>query len=274
LSDHGPVVVDVALPDEPPKHPLEQDSTATTVPRGRPLTEVHGASSPSEPSAAARPAPKNRIAPVEEAAIQRLVEACRPLTIVPYGYEQHDYMTNVLLTVLDLRMHNTVVERSIRHYWDHRRDEIRTLESLEALLGRFPDDKQGNGQVARHLWGNDHWARVHWLRGLVRFLAAENLRTQDALEAWAHRSEYERDFAARVKYLGPAAYKWLVMRLGVDTVKPDVWIRRFVEGVVGHGVSDPELVRVVTEVAHRLQRSPRELDAAIWEHQRGAPGAV
>lgn len=202
---------------------------------------------------------------VTEAEAGRLVEACRPLPTRPWEYEEHDYMTNVLLTVLDLQMRNVTVERSIRHYRDCRWNEIRTLDHLEDLLGRFPDDKEGNRQVARYLWGNDHWTRAGWLRGLAVFLAAENLRTQDELRAWARRSDYQKDFAGRVRYLGPAAYHWLVMRLGVDTVKPDVHLRRFVEDVVGHPVTDDELVRAVTQAARRLGRSPRELDAAIWE---------
>jgi hypothetical protein len=215
-----------------------------------------------------------RSAPFDEPDIQRLVNACRVLPVLPHGDEQHDYMTNVLLTVLDLRMHSTTVERSIRHYLDVREVDLRTLDELRTLLGRFPDDKEGNREVSRYLWGNDHWTRVHWLRGFVDFLDGDGLESQEALEAWAASSDYERDFAGRVKYLGAAAYKGLVMRLGVDTVKPDVWIRRFVQETVGHGASDADLVWVVTEVAQRLERSPRELDAAIWEHQRRAPGAV
>ena len=77
-----------------------------------------------------------------------------------------------------------------------------------------------------------------------------------------------------MKYLGIAAYQWLVMRLGVDTVKPDVMVRNFVEPIVGHPVSDEDLVSLVTEAAEALGLSPRKLDGAIWEYQRGGPGAV
>lgn len=222
----------------------------------------------------AQPAMAGSMAVVTTKELDKLVDACQPLQIGAWVYEQHDYMTNVLLTVLDLQMLNVVVERSIRHYWDHRQANISTLEQLEELLAGFRDDKAGNTKIAQYLWGNSHWARVHWLRGFARFLADEDLRTQDALTKWAQRSEYERDFKGRVRYLGPAAYRWLVMRLGVDTVKPDVHLRRFVERVVGHSVTDTELIRVVTETAHRLGESARELDAAIWEHERGEAGGV
>jgi hypothetical protein len=60
-----------------------------------------------------------------------------------------------------------------------------------------------------------------------------------------------------------ATLRWVLG--SVDTVKPDVHLRRFVEDVVGHPVTDGELVRAVTQAARRLGRSPRELDAAIWE---------
>jgi hypothetical protein len=174
-------------------------------------------------------------------------------------------MTNVLSTVLDLQMRNVTVERSIAYYRDHRSHQINTLDDLEHLLARFPDDKEGNRKIAQYLWGNNHWTRAGWLRGFAAFLAAEDLRTQAELRDWAQRSDYQKDFAGRVSNLGPAAYHWLVMRLGVDTVKPDVHLRRFVRKVVGHPVSDDELVRAVTETALRLGRSSRELDAAIWE---------
>jgi hypothetical protein len=62
--------------------------------------------------------------------------------LVSGDYHQPDYITNVLLTVLDLRMHNVAVDNSIQHYWDKRWNEIRTLDQLEDLLQRWPDDER------------------------------------------------------------------------------------------------------------------------------------
>lgn len=208
---------------------------------------------------------------VTEAELELLTAACRPLDVRPWPYEEHEYMTNVLLTVLDLQMRNIVVERSIRYFQEHHRDDIATLRQLEDLLASFPDDREGNRHIARHLWGNDLWTRVSWLRGLAEYLASKNLRTQNELRRWALTSDYKRDFEGRVPYLGLAAYQWLLMRLGTDTVKPDIWLRRFAEETVGHRISDTELIRAFTEAAHRAGKSARELDAAIWE--RGALGA-
>ena len=64
------------------------------------------------------------------------------------------------------------------------------------------------------------------------------------------------------------------MRLGVDTVKPDQWLHEFVTKTLGHDLDDFELVRVITEAAHRVGRRARELDGAIWEFMRGGPGSI
>jgi len=59
------------------------------------------------------------------------------------------------------------------------------------------------------------------------------------------------------------------MRQGVDTVKPDVHVRRFAEAAVGRPLSDAEVVEVVTRAALELQIEAYELDWRIWEASRG-----
>ena len=43
------------------------------------------------------------------------------------------------------------------------------------------------------------------------------------------------------------------------------------ENFVGHRVTDEELVHLVEEAARRIGVSPRQLDASLWEYQRGGP---
>lgn len=210
------------------------------------------------------------LSPISESELDLLVQACRSVPEPTGNYLEDDYITNVLYTVLDLQMHAVAVGKALRFYKANRWSEIRTLDDLEAVLARFPNDKEGNRELAQLLWGNNHWTRAQWLRGLVRWLRDNNLTDQDSLRAWAHDSDFKRDFEGQVKYLGLAAYKWLTMRLGVETVKPDVHLHRFVESAVGHTVADIELIRALETVARRIRRPAVRLDWAIWEHQRAS----
>jgi hypothetical protein len=111
------------------------------------------------------------------------------------------------------------------------------------------------------------------LRALVAYLREVGVVDLDDLRAWAELSEFRRDFEGRVRYvadgrvygLGPAVFNWLVMRLGVETVKPDVRVRRFVETAIGRRTNDGEIVDAVTAAASALDVSPRRLDWSIWE---------
>ena len=72
-----------------------------------------------------------------------------------------------------------------------------------------------------------------------------------------------------MKGLGPAVYQWLVMRQGVDTVKPDVHLRRFAESAAGRPLNDDDVIDVMTKAAQRLGIKAYELDWRIWEASRG-----
>jgi hypothetical protein len=93
-------------------------------------------------------------------------------------------------------------------------------------LLRFPDTKEGNTPAAHFLWNYRLWTRAHQLRGLLDYFEQRGVTTQEALKAWARESDFDRDFRGRVPGLAFAVYKWLVMRQGVESVKPDVHVRR------------------------------------------------
>jgi len=191
-----------------------------------------------------------------------------------------DYVTNLLLTVLDLQLHNVIVNRAIEHYWRNRWDEVRTLPDLERVLARFSDDRDGNTGAARYLWNYSYWNRAATLRGLTRWVRDNGITDQESLRGWALAATdpvtltYRSVFEGQVKGLGIAGFCWLLMRLGVDTVKPDIWLHRFVKRVLGRDLNDVQLVEVITEAARRVGRQARELDAGIWESERGAPGSI
>jgi hypothetical protein len=214
---------------------------------------------------------------VSEDDVRRLAAAAGELPPAGGVTVEDDFVLNLLETVLDYMLQTPVVVKALEYYKAHRWDEIRSLDDLEAVLARYGADKQGNTDLALYLWGYKLWTRADQLRGLARHFRAVGVTDQGSLRRWARRSTFEADFQGKVKGLGLAVYQALVMRQGVDTVKPDVHVRRFAEAAVGRRLNDREVVGLVTEAATRLGLRPIELDWRIWEASQGRapvdPGA-
>lgn len=200
--------------------------------------------------------------------VDAVAGAARELQPATGNYIEEDFVMNLLETVLDYQMSTTAVVRALQHYRDHRWEEIRTGEQLEDALAGFPEDKEGNLALAQHLWGYNLWTRAQQLRDLTAYFRRIGVTNQESLRRWAKSSNFKRDFEGRVKGLGIAVYHWLVMRQGVDTVKPDVHVRRFAEQAVGRSLSDTDVIDVVVGAAHQLKKKAYELDWAIWEASR------
>ncbi len=203
--------------------------------------------------------------------VERVARAAGDLPPASGVYIEDDFVMNLLETVLDYQMHTTAVVRALESYRANRWDEMRTIDDVEAVLSRFPDDREGNTALAQYLWEYNHWKRVEQLRGLVRYFRSIGVIDQERLRRWAARSNFPRDFEGRVRGLGIAVYQWLVMRQGVNTVKPDVHVHRFAAAAVGRPLTDREVVEVVTQAAQRIGLNAYELDWRIWEAARGGP---
>jgi len=200
--------------------------------------------------------------------IALILERCRRLPPAKGNYLENDYVTNLLLTVLDYQLRGHIVEKAIAFFREKRRSEIRTADDLKGLLARYPDDDNGNTRLAQYLWGYRYWNRAHQLRELLAYFESIGVMSQEALRQWAGRSSFEGDFKGRIRGLGFAVYQWLVMRQGMPTIKPDVHVRRFVESIIRRSLTDDELVQALEEVARRLGLKAYELDWRIWEYQK------
>jgi len=203
--------------------------------------------------------------------IEQIAELGRDLPPAKGVYIETDFITNLMATVIDYQTQTVVVERAISHYKKNRWDEIRDIGDLESAFDRFPDTPDGNKELAQHLWGYDMWTRAEQLRRLTAFFSSIGVTDQPALKEWAERSTFEADFQGNVKGLGPAVYQWLIMRQGVDTVKPDVHVRRFAERAVQRSLSDKDLVSAVEQAAVLLDLTALEFDWRIWEWSREQP---
>ncbi len=200
--------------------------------------------------------------------LAQLEERCRAIPITVNEYVATDFVMALFDTVLDYQNHVETIRKAGDHFRSNHWDEVRSLDDLEDVLARFPDDQDGNRDLATYLWGNRHWRRAHELRGLVVYFRQRDVADLDSLQRWAAGSRPE-DFIGHIKGLGPAVYRWLVMRAGVETIKPDTHILRFVSAAIGRGVSEDEAVTSLEAVADRLGIPARVLDWSVWEAQRG-----
>jgi hypothetical protein len=206
---------------------------------------------------------------ISEADVEKLASAARLLPPNTSTYLEEDFVMNLLETVLDYMLQTEIVVRALQRFRENRWNDARTLDDLERVMARFPEDQPGNTALAQYLWGYNFWTRAQQLRDLVRYFRSIGVVDQEQLRQWALRSTFKTDFEGRVKGLGPAVYQWLVMRQGVDTVKPDVHVRRFAEAAVGRKLNDQDVIELTTRAAAHIGIKAFELDWRIWEAARG-----
>lgn len=213
--------------------------------------------------------------PVTNDEYAALLSKCLALPPAKGNYIINDYIENVLLTVLDFQMQTVAVERAASHYLKYRHDAIRTHQDLKKSIASHPDTKEGNLDLAQYLWGYNLWTRAEMLRRLLAYFETlpVPVTTQDQLRTWAYQTEF-KDFKGKVKGMGYAIFKWLVMRQGVETIKPDVWVHRFVKEAIGRSVTDEVAVAMLEQIAKQIDRKAYELDWQIWEYQRSLPSAT
>jgi hypothetical protein len=206
---------------------------------------------------------------ISEDDVEKLASAARVLPPKTSVYLEEDFVMNLLETVLDYMLQTEVVIRALQRFREKRWMEVRTIADLERIMERFPEDQAGNTALAQYLWGYNFWTRAQQLRDLVCYFRSIGVVDQEHLKQWALTSTFKNDFEGRVKGLGPAVYQWLVMRQGVDTVKPDVHVRRFAEAAVGRKLNDQDVIELTTRAAAHIGIKAFELDWRIWEAARG-----
>ena len=88
---------------------------------------------------------------VSEEDIALIVEACRKVPDPVGDYLEDDFLVNLVATVIDFQTHTTAVERALRHFRDHVRPALRSIDDLVDLMGRWPATKDGDAALAEYL---------------------------------------------------------------------------------------------------------------------------
>lgn len=156
------------------------------------------------------------------------------------------------------RARKTGVYGAVSRYRDTRpegADDLRKLasmaeEELEALTNR---GRTGGRSKAG--------AVIDAANALVEagVVHASDLKSQQAVARSAYLS---------VRGCGPVTWSYLCMLLGIDDVKADTWVMRFVQQAVPHAKTTEEVRRLVSEVAKQMGVRRSDLDHAIWSYQR------
>jgi hypothetical protein len=162
-----------------------------------------------------------------EAEYESVLNACRSLPPPSGNYHVNDYVLNLVSTVLDYQMNATTLANAENHFKRNRLPAIRTRDDLARVLATYSHDREGNIDAAIYLWGYKYGNRLQQLRELLAYFDSVGVTDQEGLRRWAMWSDFERDFKGRVKGLALAVYKWLVMRQGVETIKPDIHVKTF-----------------------------------------------
>ena len=202
----------------------------------------------------------------------RLLAAVAELPFIHSSRWETDYVHDVLQTVLDFHMQSTVVEDALMYFRNQvqRQHGIDDHLRLKTVLANFPDTTDGNKAASVFLWNNKHWTRTICLRRFLSFLESVGATDQVALRAWAHKAKFESDFRGQVKGLGIAVFQWLLIRCGVDTIKPDVWVINFVERVVGKKFPESVLVTTFEKIAPLVGEMLETIDVTIWYYEKMA----
>lgn len=207
--------------------------------------------------------------------LRRLMRACKKLPQGP-DYRCDDYIENVLNSVLDFQMKTPAVTKAMEYF--RNTHGARSHRKLRKLVDAFPNTNNGNRALAKYLWNNNHWSRAKFLRTLLECYEERGIRGQCSLRKWVLNADFQQDvkgkFRTKEHSIGFALFHWLQLRLGVDTVKPDVHIRNFVSDAIRRRATALEAVDGLKAVAKALGRKAYRLDAAIWNYQRDSASVL
>ncbi len=80
--------------------------------------------------------------------LDALETACRLVPLTENTYIATDLVSTLLDTVIDYQQHTTTVRNAIAHYNTKCWDAVSTLNDLDELFARYPNDKEGNTALA------------------------------------------------------------------------------------------------------------------------------
>lgn len=155
---------------------------------------------------------------------------------------------------------HTGVRGAVERWRSHRG---KNLDDLGALAGGDPDALQSVLKNEQTLPGGVR--KVEAIHRAAAALMAAGVRHAAELDVQdpEHRAAY-----LGVPGLGPVTWNYLGMLLGVDGIKADTWILRFMRRALGRPCTPTEADALLRAAAAQLGVKATMLDYAIWNHKR------
>lgn len=204
--------------------------------------------------------------------LEKLVEGLRALAPSIQSSLQPEFFREPALKILDCvlslnRNYRNFVEPRVIQFENAYLD-IRSASDLQGMIRSYASPFEFMKLTLRY----SHEERANILADVVDWLVRDvtggcgGSLELAKLEAWAKDAQWGN--APRIKGFGVAGFQYLRMLFNAETVKPDVWIKRFVSAHVGRNVSDLKALELL-EMAAPLAgvRSLRDLDTTIWERE-------
>lgn len=182
--------------------------------------------------------------------------------------EEFGYKDPVLLLVdatlsINRQYNRFVVPRL--EYFNTNYPDINTLSKLESLI----NTSGILGFIA--VWNYNHPKRVEILRDLTKFFL--NYKDEvgmgddiESMQKWAKEVDISKETILPVSGIGFTTGQYIRKLLKVDTVKPDVHIKRAILEGTGMKLPDKKVVSFIESTAKIMGKSALELDHAIWKH--------
>lgn len=201
---------------------------------------------------------------------EKLTEAVSKIKLIEDKNDTTGNYKNAVLICMDAvlsinrKYYRFVVPRIKKFQEDH--PKINTLFKLQELVNNSSIEDFSK------MWNYNHPQRIEILSNLVdRLIVCANLKEFDSTEKeldklriWASKVNlYDYD-TFNVPGIGIATYQYIRMMLGAKTVKPDVYIKRYIYSVLGKKINEKDMVDIFEKACNSNNIDVSQADHSLW----------
>lgn len=160
---------------------------------------------------------------------------------------------------------NIVVPRVQRFEQDH--PEVDSVAALQVMM---------RSCASPHEFLREHLRYNHAKRAVILMAVVDYLTTVGDIREWARTADPAGYKQVGIKGFAIAGWQYLRMLFGANTVKPDIYIKRYVEQVTGEPIgASVKLIKLFEEASQLAGLRAIDVDNAIWEESaRGTLSAL